>query len=80
MILVILADLPDEVWQKVGTDLQIYKIVYNDNGNAKEFQAFAKMEAFQHVTSSPLYVQSNGKAEKGVHIVKQLLKDDNADP
>ena len=26
------------------------------------------------MTSSPLYAQSNGKAEKGVHIVKQLLK------
>ncbi|XP_049342057.1 uncharacterized protein LOC125806165 [Astyanax mexicanus] len=37
----------------------------------------------EHVTSSPLYAQSNGKAEKGVHIVKQLLKkakDCNADP
>lgn len=29
---------------------------------------------FQHVTLSPLYAQSNGKAEKGVHIIKQLLK------
>lgn len=26
------------------------------------------------MTSTPLYAQSNGKAEKGVHIVKQLLK------
>ncbi len=37
---------------------------------------------FQHVTSSPLYAQSNAKAEKGVHIVKQLLrkaKDSNSD-
>lgn len=35
------------------------------------------------VTSSPLYAQSNGKAEKGVHIVKQLLEkahDCNSDP
>lgn len=28
---------------------------------------------FQQVISSPLYPQLNGKAEKGVHIVKQLL-------
>ncbi|KAL7868194.1 hypothetical protein SRHO_G00095780 [Serrasalmus rhombeus] len=49
----------------------------------KEFQTFAETYDFQHVTSSPLYVQSNGKAEKGVHIVKRLLKkakDSNADP
>lgn len=35
------------------------------------------------MTSSPLYAQSNGKAEKGVHIVKQLLKkaqDSSSDP
>ncbi|KAA8577518.1 hypothetical protein FQN60_009173 [Etheostoma spectabile] len=42
--------------------------------NCKEFQDFAKEYDFCHVTSSPLYAQSNGKAEKGVHIVKQLLK------
>ena len=35
------------------------------------------------MTSSPLYPQSNGKAKKGVYIVKQLLKkaqDNNSDP
>lgn len=35
------------------------------------------------MTSSPLHPQSNGKAEKGVHIVKQLLKkaqDSRCDP
>lgn len=37
---------------------------------------------FKHVTSSPVYAQSNGKAEKGVHILKQLVKkaaDSNSD-
>uniref|UniRef100_A0A3B1JHU7 Integrase catalytic domain-containing protein n=1 Tax=Astyanax mexicanus TaxID=7994 RepID=A0A3B1JHU7_ASTMX len=64
----------------------IPQMVCSDNGpcfSCKEFQAFAEMYDFQHVTSSPLYAQSNGKAEKGVHIVKQLLKkakDCNADP
>ena len=107
-------DLPDELWQKVGTDLfhldgknyllvidylsnypemallpnmsatcvikhmkSIPQIVYSDNGpsySCKEFQNFAEDYDFQHVTSSPRYAQSNGKAEKGVHIVKQLLK------
>lgn len=49
----------------------------------KEFQCFAEEYDFRHVTSSPLYPQSNGKAEKGVHIVKQFLKkahDSNSDP
>lgn len=60
--------------------------VMSDNGpcfNSKEWQDFAKVYDFNHVTSSPLYAQSNGKAEKGVHILKQLLKkasDSDSDP
>ncbi|XP_056158097.1 thyrotropin receptor-like [Lampris incognitus] len=42
--------------------------------NSKEWQKFAEQYDFRHVTSSPLYAQSNGKAEKGTHILKQLLK------
>uniref|UniRef100_A0AAR2KRY5 Gypsy retrotransposon integrase-like protein 1 n=1 Tax=Pygocentrus nattereri TaxID=42514 RepID=A0AAR2KRY5_PYGNA len=124
----ILADLPAQPWQRVGTDLfhldgknyllvidlsnypeiallptmtaacvikhlrsifarhGIPQIVCSDNGpcfHCKEFQTFAETYDFQHVTISPLYAQSNGKAEKGVHIVKRLLKkakDSNADP
>lgn len=51
--------------------------VVSDNGpcfNSKEWREFAEHYDFHHVTSSPLYAQSNGKAEKGVHILKQLLK------
>lgn len=61
-------------------------MVYSDNGpcySCKEFQNFATEYDFQHVTSSPLFAQSNGKAEKGVHIVKQLLRkaqDSGSDP
>ncbi|XP_054864601.1 uncharacterized protein K02A2.6-like [Amphiprion ocellaris] len=122
-------DIPDEPWQKVGTDIfhldgknyllvidylsnypemallsnmsatcvimhmksifarhGIPQIVVSDNGpcySCREFQLFAQDYDFKHVTSSPLYPQSNGKAEKGVHIVKQLLKkaqDSKADP
>ncbi|KAE8291509.1 Retrovirus-related Pol polyprotein from transposon 17.6 Protease [Larimichthys crocea] len=115
-----ITEIPDEPWQKVGTDLfyldgknyllvidylsnypeiallpnmsaacvikhmksifarhGIPQVVYSDNGpsySCKEFQDFAQEYDFCHVTSSPLYAQSNGKAEKGVHIVKQLLK------
>lgn len=58
----------------------------SDNGpcfNSREWQEFAAQYDFKHVTSSPLDSQSNGKAEKGVHILKQLLKkaaDSNFDP
>ncbi|KAL1264137.1 hypothetical protein QQF64_004492 [Cirrhinus molitorella] len=55
----------------------IPQVVCSDNGpcySSKEFQDFAVEYDFKHVTSSPLYPQSNGKAEKGVHIIKQLLK------
>ena len=61
-------------------------IVVSDNGpcfSSREWKKFAEQYEFHHVTSSPLYAQSNGQAEKGVHILKQLLKkaeDSNSDP
>ena len=61
-------------------------IVISDNGpcfSSREWQRFAEQYDFQHVTSSPHYPQSNGQAEKGVHILKQLLKkatDSDGDP
>uniref|UniRef100_A0A3Q2FT90 Integrase catalytic domain-containing protein n=1 Tax=Cyprinodon variegatus TaxID=28743 RepID=A0A3Q2FT90_CYPVA len=61
-------------------------IVVSDNGpcfSSREWQEFTEHYDFKHVTSSPHYAQSNGKAEKGVHILKQLLKkaaDSNSDP
>lgn len=64
----------------------IPQVVCSDNGpcySGRDFQKFAEEYGFQHVTSSPLYPQSNGKAEKGVHIVKLLLKkavDSQSDP
>uniref|UniRef100_A0A3B3QZC1 Gypsy retrotransposon integrase-like protein 1 n=1 Tax=Paramormyrops kingsleyae TaxID=1676925 RepID=A0A3B3QZC1_9TELE len=116
----IITDLPQYPWQKVGTDLfhfhgneyllvvdyfssfpeiallsnsssacviqhmksifarhGIPLVVVSDHGpcyHSREFQDFAAHYDFKHVTSSPLHAQSNGKAEKGVHIVKQLLK------
>nr|AAI24691.1 Zgc:153522 [Danio rerio] len=64
----------------------IPQIVVSDNGpcfNCKEWQKFAAQYDFKHITSSPHYAQSNGQAEKGVHILKQLLKkaaDSDSDP
>lgn len=51
--------------------------VVSDNGpqfSSLDYRDFAETYGFEHVTSSPLYPQSNGLAEKGVQIVKRLLK------
>ncbi|KAL0153721.1 hypothetical protein M9458_050974 [Cirrhinus mrigala] len=64
----------------------IPQTVVSDNGScfsSKEWQDFSVLYDFKHVTSSPEYAQSNDKAEKGVHILKQLLKkaaDSKSDP
>jgi len=42
--------------------------------NSHQFQSFAKLWNFEIVTSSPDYAQSNGLAEKAVHIAKQILR------
>uniref|UniRef100_A0A8C8DF64 Integrase catalytic domain-containing protein n=1 Tax=Oncorhynchus tshawytscha TaxID=74940 RepID=A0A8C8DF64_ONCTS len=39
-----------------------------------EFKMFAEHYEFRHISSRLLYPKSNGKAEKGVQIVKRLLK------
>lgn len=51
--------------------------VISDNGpqfKSQSFKDFARNYGFEHLTSSPLYPQSNGLAEKGVQIMKRLLK------
>ncbi|RXN12172.1 Transposon Ty3-G Gag-Pol poly [Labeo rohita] len=55
----------------------IPQTVVSDNGpcfSSKEWQDFSVQYDLKHVTSSPENAQLNGKAEKGVHILKQLLK------
>ena len=57
-------------------------IVVSVNGPqyaSKEFKAFATNYCFTHVTSSPLYPQSNGEAERAVRTIKTILKK-NDDP
>lgn len=51
--------------------------VCTDNGpqfSSYEFTMFADRYDFKHVTSSPRFPQSNGLAEKGVQIVKRIMK------
>nr|XP_022296799.1 uncharacterized protein K02A2.6-like [Crassostrea virginica] len=54
----------------------------SDNGppfNGQEFVEFGRKYEFNHVTSSPNYAQSNGKAENAVKIVKRLIMKSVAD-
>ena len=55
----------------------IPEVVRSDNGpqySSQEFARFAYSYAFKHVTSSPLFPQSNGEAERMVKTVKRLLE------
>ena len=55
----------------------IPKTVFMDNGPqfvAKKFREMSSEWGFEHLTSSPLYPQSNGKVENSVKTCKLLMK------
>ena len=64
----------------------IPSVVMTDNGPefaSREFEEFAKTWKFEHITSSPRFPQSNGKAENAVKTCKALLmkaRKDRQDP
>ena len=55
----------------------IPEVVRRPQYSSHEFAAFAKSYGFKHATSSPLYPQSNGQAERTVKTVKQLISQSN---
>ena len=87
----------DRIDNKTSTEV-IYKMkahfarhgiperLVTDNGpcySSQDFERFSKSWGFEHVTSSPLYPQSNGKAENAVKQAKNLMKkasESNSDP
>ena len=55
----------------------IPEVLISDNSpqySSQEFSSFAQQWEFKHVTSSPHYPKSNGKAESAVKTCKNLLK------
>ena len=55
----------------------IPEVVRSDNGpqySSQEFAAFSEAYSFKHITSSPLFPQSNGQAERTVQTVKRILR------
>jgi transposase InsO family protein len=62
------------------------EVVKSDNGpqySSGEFAEFVKTRGFRHVTSSPLYPQSNGLVERIVRTAKSIItkaRRDHQDP
>ena len=68
--------IPDEVVSDNGSQ---YSNTRNLFDSTHQFKQFANEWGFRHSTSSPLYPQSNGAAEKAVQTAKRILKKAAAD-
>ena len=72
-----MSDTVIQVLKKQFSRHGIPDTVVSDNGSqftSQEFHEFSLEWEFNHVTSSPHYTKSNGKAESSVKVVKQLFK------
>jgi hypothetical protein len=59
-------------WARHGIPEQV--ISDNNPFNSAEFSEFAAKWEFQHITSSPNFAQSNGRAENAVKTAKRLMQ------
>ena len=67
-----------EALKSVFSRYGIPEVLMSNNGPqfaCSEVEDFAAQYKFTHITSSPLYPQSNGLAERSVKTVKGLLRD-----
>ena len=63
--------------KRVFARLGILRDIQTDNGPcyaSQTFKTFSDQWMFQHVTSSPLYPESNGMAERAVQTFKDMWK------
>ena len=66
-----------EALQSVFSCYGIPETVISDNSlqySSNEFDTFAKKYNFHHITSSPLFPQSNGQDERAVHNCKETTE------
>lgn len=65
-----------EVLRSIFDTHGIPEIIFGDNNplNSLECREYARKIGSSIITSSPEYPRSNGLAEKGVHIAKQMLR------
>ena len=64
-------------FRRIFTQTAVPDILWTDRGPqfmAHQFQSFAQQWGFKHLTSTPYYPQSNGKAEATVKSMKKIIR------
>lgn len=76
----IAAQTTEDVVQALNSNFQKFGLaerIISDNGpcfKSEKFSMFCKELEIKHTTSSPHFHQSNGRAERAIYTVKQILK------
>jgi len=68
-----ISKLRNEMSQEVICHLKSIFARHGPQNSSTEFSNFSKKYQFVHTTSSPRFPQSNGKAERAVRTIKNLL-------